>query len=621
MTLLNQIGSRMVEFHRFGGEHGRLLSPDNEYICTTGYDEPASVVRPCVDQEGSLDLLYLLRYQAGVTQHQVTDAQVKLGDYATAFLPFIPLGDKGLVQIDLVSHAAELWAFPFEACYQANPSWLAKVDSGVVLTRRIRGGFSDEALPWPDRPRVLFVHAPVDSDLERSLIDDHANALRAALQPWSRGAVVDDSLLRIAEVVGLKALADARNEFKPSYVHLLAHGALTAPVGVGRPHLYWGLRLGYRGEKAVAPKDVAEVLAPNAGVPLVVTFAACDSANQTELTYTNYSVAQELHRLGVPVVVASQFPLTMAGSVTMAREFYRCLFEGEDVRRALHAMRVALRNDGSAGHDWLSLVGYVRLPPEGYAQYLLEFGLRAELGMLDAQQKRADSLTTSGGDVLEFDGVELQLRKRIAALTTRCTDLHGSNQRLVDESQGLLASANKRLAELLLTRADKLPGRRNLDLAASREALSQSLACYRAAYQKNIQNHWLGVQLLALQAALAGEFEDPNDWKIVYRAAQLARDANELDFWACGTLAECYLLSPIADEPKQLDAAGDALELLRKRAKDHRDEQFAIESTRRQLKRYVSWWTNANGFFPGRTDLSNDAIQLIERFADQGGRP
>ena len=140
MALYDRIASQMVEFHRFGGERAQPLDPENQYIRTTGYDEPVSIVRPCVDQEGSLDLLYLLRYQSNVKQHQIADAQTKLGDYATAFLPSIPRGDTGLVQIDLVSNAAELWAFPFEACYEAKPSWLAKVDSGVVLTRRIRGG-------------------------------------------------------------------------------------------------------------------------------------------------------------------------------------------------------------------------------------------------------------------------------------------------------------------------------------------------------------------------------------------------------------------------------------------------------------------------------------------------
>jgi CHAT domain-containing protein len=610
----NRIGCEMVEFHRFGGERAQLLCHDNEYIRTTGYDEPASVVRPSVDQERSLDLIYQLRYQSGVTQGEVQAAQAELGGYATAFLPSPPSSGDRLMQIDLVTNAAELWAFPFEACYAVNPAWLASTDRGVVLTRRIRGGFSDDTLPWPDQPRVLFAHAPPAVDLPKSLIDQHEKALRAALEPWSRGRAADENLLRVKDVASLNELARARIEFKPTYVHLLAHGAQTE-VNKGRPKPTWGLRLGYPGEAGVPPADIAKVLAPEAGVPLVTTLAACDSANQTELTYANYSLAQELHRLGVPVVVASQFPLTFPGSVVMAGEFYRYLLEGEDVRGALHAARVALRGDANAGHDWLSLVGYVRLPPEGYAKHLAEFGLRAELGMLDAQQKRADHLSLEGGEADEFDEVETQLRKRIAALIARRKDLDGSGQHLVDELQGLLASANKRLAELLFNRAEKLGDRRDLDLRASREALAESLNCYRTGYRRNIQNHWSGIQVLALEAALRARFENPGDWQIVRRAAELERDAKVKDFWTCGTLAECYLLAPIAGASSQIEAAEAALNLLRERAKGNNDEQFAIGATRRQLNRYVTWWTNANKFFPGVTDLSKDARRLADRLA------
>jgi len=462
---------------------------------------------------------------------------------------------------------------------------------------------------------VLFAHAPATEDLPKSLIDEHETALRDALEPWSRGGAVGENLLRVEDVASLEALRKARNDLKPSYVHLLAHGALTPRVGAGRPKPKWGLRLGFIGEYGVPPEEIAKALGPDAGVPLVVTLAACDSANQTEMTYTNYSIAQELHRLGVPVVLASQLPLTMAGSVVMAREFYRYLLEGDDVRRALHAARVALRGAMDAGHDWLSLVGYVRLPPEGYARHLAEFGLRAELGMLDAQQERADRLSLEGGEAAEFYEVETQLRKRIAALIARRNDLGGASQHLLDESHGLLASANKRLAELLFTRAGKLGDRSDRDLSGNREALDHSLACYRAAYCDNIQNHWLGIQLLALEAALHGKFENPSDWNIVRRAAELARDANEKNFWACGTLAETHLLAPVAGEPRQLDIAQRDLDDLRTRAKDDKSEQFAIDSTRRQLNRYVTWWTNGNGFFPGRPDLSNDAKQLIGRLA------
>jgi len=38
---------------------------------------------------------------------------------------------------------------------------------------------------------------------------------------------------------------------------------------------------------------------------------------------------------------------------------------------------------------------------------------------------------------------------------------------------------------------------------------------------------------------------------------------------------------------------------------------FAIETTIRQLDRYCTWWTQANGFFPGAaSDLSRPAAEL-----------
>jgi hypothetical protein len=40
-------------------------------------------------------------------------------------------------------------------------------------------------------------------------------------------------------------------------------------------------------------------------------------------------------------------------------------------------------------------------------------------------------------------------------------------------------------------------------------------------------------------------------------------------------------------------------------------ESFPIESTRRQINRYICWWTNANGFFPKRHDLCDDAREIV----------
>ena len=41
-------------------------------------------------------------------------------------------------------------------------------------------------------------------------------------------------------------------------------------------------------------------------------------------------------------------------------------------------------------------------------------------------------------------------------------------------------------------------------------------------------------------------------------------------------------------------------------------DRFPLESTERQLHRYVDWWTTANSFFPNTTDLAVEAGKLIQ---------
>jgi hypothetical protein len=611
------IGCRMVEFHRFGRERSIFLSPDHAYIRATGYDELATPVQPELDQEELLRLLNQLRY-AGAAGGAERDARDRLAKQAVDFLPLPKNTDDGLMQIDLVTNAAELWAFPFEACYAAHEAWLSDAERGVVLTRRIRGGFADQTPPWPTRPRVLFAHAPATRDLEKSLVDQHVDALRKALDPWITERKPLEQHLAVREVLSAADLAGGRAEFKPSYIHILAHGAPTERDPRLPDKTVWGIRLGYENVPGVSPADIAKALEPLDGAPLVVTVAACDSANQSQILYASYSVVQELHRHGVPVVIGSQLPLTKAGSVELTREFYGQLLKGADVRLALHAGRVALHRCRDAGHDWLSLVGYVRLPPEGYAQHLKEFGLRAELGMLDAIQTRADRLSAEGGTPDEFTTVEARLRDRLASLEKRGRNLDPAQRQLSDECNGLLASAYKRLAELRFIRSRQGGDARDRDLEASRKALCESLERYRSAFQSSMNSHWLGVQQLALGAALHRRFSRPEDWQIVRWVAERERDSvmkdGRKDFWSCGTLAEIWLLAPIAGQPRDLDAARDAITRLRERS---RGEDFPVASTRRQLNRYVTWWTNANGFFPGGEDLAKDAAQLVALLAQR----
>ena len=336
-----------------------------------------------------------------------------------------------------------------------------------------------------------------------------------------------------------------------------------------------------------------------------MTLAACDSGTADRPEFGNSSLVETLHRNGIPVVVASQFPLTKPGSVTLTREFYGPLLSGADVRIALHAARVALREEArqvdERRHDWLSLVGYVRLPPEGYSQYLRAFGLRVQLHMLEAARKDAEPLFAEPPPPRdEFDRVERRLRERIAELQNRKEELSGDQDKEWQaECAGLLASANKSLAEVAF-RAGQRTSRRSGSasrISAGRPSRSRSSGI-RKPTDGTCRRHWHGIQKLALEAALKGRISDPTELMIVRRVAQNACDQELKEYWACGTLAEAILLGALAPEGFDLASAKAALSLLCERsAGDAKDNGFAAKSTRRQLERYVTWWTKENGYF------------------------
>lgn len=342
---IRKIDSETVEFHRFGSEPG-ILAIGNRYICAAGFEEKLSEIQLEIGHRDFLINFNLLRYRTNADEAKVTSAKNFLADQAERFLQ-IPSerGEDSLYQLDIVTHAAELWAFPFEACLAKNPHWLKEPDRGLVLTRRIRGAFSEKVPPWPEKPSILFVHAPVTDDLEKELVDRHIKALNAALAPWAAGGdAIKMNLLTVQCVRSADEISSARASLNPAacYIHILAHGALVKVDPDLPEERLWGLRLGYEGAAGISPIDIADALKPIDGLPLVVTIAACDSGNQQDPAMGNGSVVQEIHRQGIPVVIGSQLPLTKDGSVEFSRSFYGPLLEGQDVRTAMHIGRVAL---------------------------------------------------------------------------------------------------------------------------------------------------------------------------------------------------------------------------------------------------------------------------------------
>jgi hypothetical protein len=607
------IASMTIEFFRFGKEPGGLFE-GNKYIRTCGYQHPAEEVSVRIEPKAFVRSLNQLRYGPVGRPGGEGAAKQKLSAEAERFLELARIADvrTTLHQVDIVTHASELRAYPFEAIY-ADPSLapLESEDAGVIVTRRIRSDFSYSASPWPEVPSVLFVHAQVDHDLPQDLIDRHRQALCEALAPW--GNAQEKKMLVVEQIRSVKDLERVRKGGNFSYVHILAHGATVTTQGLEDHQSEWGLRLGGRDSKAASPKAVAGALAlDDKGYPLVVTLAACDSANANPVL-GNSSLVETLHRNGIPVVISSQLPLTQPGSVMLTKAFYQALLSGTDVRHALHAARVALRKeareDGERRHDWLSLVGYVRLP-EGYARYLREFALRVRLRMLEAARKDSEPVFAACPPVQdEFGKVERRLGDNLAQLLKDKEGLSGDQGTdLEAECTGLLASGNKSLAECRFVQSSRFGGQ----LDAGMTALAESSRFYTETFKRNLTKHWHGVQMLALQAALTGRITDPMELMIVRRVAQYASETNKKDYWACGTLAETMLLGALVPDGFDHAGAEAALRELRTRSGDDpKDNGFAVQATRRQLQRYVNWWTKTNGYFKGRdSDLSAEAGAL-----------
>lgn len=274
-----------------------------------------------------------------------------------------------------------------------------------------------------------------------------------------------------------------------------------------------------------------------------------------------------------------------------------------------HRTRVALyeQREQLRSHDWMSMVAYVQLP-EGYSDYLGAIRLESCLAKLKTAQRWAEQIERNGEGKQEvFGRVSESLHERIAELRKY---LHESPKATwYQENAGLLGSAYKRLAELLAIR-----GRNDQSMPADkiREALQQAYMAHRQGYEHNFSHHWTGVQCLSLEAVLTGVLAKPGYWHAAIQAAEL--DADKLaEYWAWGSLAELRLLGVYCAKQGGVEEAMRAIRMLKERVAKTNKKSDAIESTRRQLNHYVTWWTQANGFFlQAETDLSVPARLLIE---------
>lgn len=265
------------------------------------------------------------------------------------------------VFVTVRSSAAELYALPWELLTRKSGQFLGEADK---LLLRFEWPESKSAEERPrDRAeggRILFAWSAAAGAVPAA---EQLNAIeaacRAGFQSFQRGT---DVLARASLARIVSVLEEAATSGPPiAVLHLLCHGGTVGST--------FGLVLDSEGggAGAVDAMELRQQLSPFAKMVRLVVLSACDSGNSGELGNQLGSVAQALHRAGFQSVIASRFPLTVAGAIALTETFYSTLLvEPTSLETAFLAARKRLQREvlkvptAQRELDWASLQLYAR---------------------------------------------------------------------------------------------------------------------------------------------------------------------------------------------------------------------------------------------------------------------
>ncbi len=631
MTEGLQIRLVTVEFLRPGPAHNQLLSPLMQYLAICG-DKPVGVVTVPYEQSVFERRLKELRYESGdpgdrlAMLHEVGVEMSKILGSVPG-LPGALIEDPNqpgtLVHLRLIHSASELAFLPFELTKMPGDpnasveSWLGiQTRPPVCITRNIRT-VSPEGVLWPDRPRILFIAG----DPATTPYAEHRGTLLEAIAPFRYGhrtlnddfvGSADGSREQFGDLLTIlinPTLSDVLRESRAArytHAHILTHGELDPGAGDR-----YGLVLRGPADEpdVVSGERFASAITSvgDGGIhrPTVVTLVSCDSGNVGSVVLPGASFAHALHHAGVPLVVASQFPLSIESSMPLTATLYKGLLWGDHPIQVVLQARMELHaRYTSTWHDWASLVVYEALP-RALAEQLdvlrYKQARRALMGALQWLDLAVEQAARQHG---EREAGAL-LNDPVGAVEAAVQRLP-LNGRFAADCLGLRASSRKHLAHaghIMLT----------LGAAATIEVwsnpyslLEEARRDYERAARGFLYNemgtlqeiatlHWLLVQVASLSVILGRELSE-GLWHLAKEVADryLLHPNAEERVWAHGSLAEIWLLRlswPNLTADQQKDFGERAL---------HHAEQlvsvyptrdaFPVLSTCRQFARYVDWW-------------------------------
>lgn len=684
-----------LELLRHGVAHNQLLSPLTPYLALCENHAAVTLNLP-FEHNQFLHRLRALGYKLGDEPRafQLQDTARVLGEILATIPGLTAESNKGnstkgnttseteITHLRLIISASELALLPFELALSpggmpgAGQNLLLQPQSPICLTREVRR-VPGEIFVWPAKPRILFVAAQ-PPDVGAIPVEAHLLALRRMISPWMNYFEADDpeqrrrqeriqEHLTFLPAASIKAIEDACATGEYTHVHILAHG-----VEIEQNHeKRFAVALHHDGDpnqtdyvdgprlasalRAAQRNSVRELARP-----AVVTLASCDSGNQGSVAGAGASIAHALHFAGIPMVVASQFPLSFQGSVLMVDVLYEGLLCGEDPRLLLHDLRRRLHSQFPRFHDWSSLTVYASLPSDLDGQ-LDKVKIAQARRCIDAAFSHAAPAILRAYDKAQeakVDEAKLSYQAYDAHKETQYQQILESAREKVEEAKkrlkallkripaetteilGLLASTEKRHAEVLYFTAwvkggkpDAKKQKETLDL------LHKAKDYYWQASQKQGDQGWVLVQYLSLAVILkskrpiegmtdqssAAEFpelmedslEDLWTFARIFSRKQLRSSDSSGAVWALGNLIELHLLAQVLKSEKlPQDPIGFQDTALR-----YTDEllarvertSFEIQSTRQQIKRYITWYSEIADI----PKLVESAKQIYQRFPSE----
>ena len=281
------------------------------------------------------------------------------------------------IDIIIRSNAPELYYLPWELLPIESSSRQLHELPNCLVRYEWPQQTSDERAPR-FHPRILIAASAEGGAIP---FEEHLQAInRSCQQANFHPRVKLDVLYGVTRETLAEALSDATRPV--TAVHLLCHGSMTEEAA-------HGLVL-----NPADPHDEPDVLdAPEMRRRFVgstrslrlVTLCVCQSGDAGRPAHPLGSVAQMLHRQGVPAVIASRMPLSTEASVLLTATLYEDLLCGSrSLRAALPLTREKLRNRLKT-HDWASLQLYAREADEEGLHPFTEPPLRSPQAPLEQQ--------------------------------------------------------------------------------------------------------------------------------------------------------------------------------------------------------------------------------------------